>query len=229
MPPWVKDNIRRKCTAFAGTRFADPFESGLTEALVTAQVALMEQFVERYIASLGHTLDDFYDAVRAQRDEPDASQGGRDARECMDVIFEMADLRVWITGIKARVRYRRLHPSPRPRRKISHLLEAILFCLRGISAPWPRRRRDPYTPRYFGRRRLRGISGPWPRRRDPYIHPAGTKNLRFWGGWTSRNWLCVFAKLELRTKRGQSARTPAPRRSRRSRRCSPSGASCAAG
>ena len=72
-------------------------------------VRLMEGFVEKYIRSLGCTLDGFYEAVRAQMDA--TSQGGDDARECMEVLFEMADIRVWVSGMRARVRYRRLQVS----------------------------------------------------------------------------------------------------------------------
>lgn len=69
----------------------------------------MEGFVEKYIRSLGCNLDGFYEAVRAQMDA--TSQGGDDARECMEVLFEMADIRVWVSGMRARVRYRRLQVS----------------------------------------------------------------------------------------------------------------------
>ena len=88
---------------------------------------MMEGFVEKYIRSLGYDLDQFYEAVRAQMDV--TSQGGDDARpgvamraarardgsggaqarECMEVLFEMADIEVWVTGMRARVRYRRQH------------------------------------------------------------------------------------------------------------------------
>jgi hypothetical protein len=46
-------------------------------------------------------------------------RGGSDARECVEVLFEMADITVWATG--ARARHRRLEretptlASPRPR------------------------------------------------------------------------------------------------------------------
>ena len=83
-------------------------------------VAMMEGYVEAYIAGLGRSLDDFYEAVRLQRDEE--SQGGSDARECVEVLFEMADITVWATGMRARARHRRLEreapklapPRPRP-------------------------------------------------------------------------------------------------------------------
>ena len=46
------------------------------------------------------------DARRARaRDGSGAAQ----ARECMEVLFEMADIEVWVTGMRARVRYRRQH------------------------------------------------------------------------------------------------------------------------
>ena len=72
-------------------------------------VGMMEGYVEAYIAGLGRSLDDFYEAVRLQRDEE--SQGGSDARECVEVLFEMADIAVWAvwaTGMRARARHRRL-------------------------------------------------------------------------------------------------------------------------
>ena len=83
-------------------------------------VGMMEGYVEAYIAGLGRSLDDFYEAVRLQRDEE--SQGGSDARECVEVLFEMADITVWATGMRARARHRRLEreapklapPRPRP-------------------------------------------------------------------------------------------------------------------
>ena len=47
--------------------------------------------------------------MRLQRDEE--SRGGSDARECVEVLFEMADIAVWAvwaTGMRARARHRRL-------------------------------------------------------------------------------------------------------------------------
>jgi len=80
------------------------------EALHRDFVKLMESFCEKYIRSLGRSLDFFYEAVREQMDA--TSQGGDDARECMEVLFEMSDLRVWVAGMKMRVRYRAIHDEP---------------------------------------------------------------------------------------------------------------------
>ena len=32
-----------------------------------------------------------------------------DASDCLDTLYEMEDIRCWIDGVKARVRYKRLH------------------------------------------------------------------------------------------------------------------------
>ena len=90
--------------------FFDPDSEEFTfkqEELHTEFVKLMEGYVEKYIEKEGYTLEQFYEAVHAQHDE--TSQGGDDARECMEVLFEMADIRVWVEGMKARVRFRLLH------------------------------------------------------------------------------------------------------------------------
>ncbi|KAJ1461055.1 hypothetical protein M885DRAFT_508604 [Pelagophyceae sp. CCMP2097] len=78
------------------------------EELHVRFVRMMEAFVEKYIQSIGCSLDEFYQAVEVQHDVL-GSQGGMDARECLGVLFEMADLRVWVTGMRQRARYRAAH------------------------------------------------------------------------------------------------------------------------
>jgi hypothetical protein len=36
-----------------------------------------------------------------------------DASDCLDTLYEMEDIRCWIDGVKARVRYKRLHAAGR--------------------------------------------------------------------------------------------------------------------
>ncbi|CAH0371544.1 unnamed protein product [Pelagomonas calceolata] len=72
-------------------------------------VRLLESYVEAYIRSLGRTLADFYDALRELKDGSGAPM--LDASDCLDTLYEMEDIRCWIDGVKARVRYKRLHGS----------------------------------------------------------------------------------------------------------------------
>ena len=71
-------------------------------------IAMMECFVEKFLGSMGVSLDWFYEAVRAQMQLP-GTQGESDSNECLDVLFEMADVRVWVDGMKARARRRLAH------------------------------------------------------------------------------------------------------------------------
>ena len=70
-------------------------------------VRTLEGYVEAYIRSLGRTLADFYDALRELKDGSGAPM--LDASDCLDTLYEMEDIRCWIDGVKARVRYKRLH------------------------------------------------------------------------------------------------------------------------
>ena len=66
-----------------------------------------ESYVEAYIRSLGRTLADFYEALRELKGGSGAPM--LDASDCLDTLYEMEDIRCWIDGVKARVRYKRLH------------------------------------------------------------------------------------------------------------------------
>ena len=72
-------------------------------------VRTLEGYVEAYIRSLGRTLADFYDALRELKDGSGAPM--LDASDCLDTLYEMEDIRCWIDGVKARVRYKRLHAA----------------------------------------------------------------------------------------------------------------------
>ena len=74
-------------------------------------VRLLESYVEAYIRSLGRTLADFYEALRELKDGSGAPM--LDASDCLDTLYEMEDIRCWIDGVKARVRYKRLHAAGR--------------------------------------------------------------------------------------------------------------------